>query len=135
MSLTFFSAEVLKFCQLRILNSFVQQRFSLWYKVNRMKFRPLAYLGIKHLWCYLASITFFTKFWIHFWNLFDILMVTYCMHSAIELQWRDNILQQLSANVLFLSWVHKSRKNKFGFELFCQFLLKIQEPIEHSHSP
>ena len=34
--LNFFSAKVLKFCQLRMLNSFIQQRFSPWCRVNVM---------------------------------------------------------------------------------------------------
>ena len=50
-----FSAKVLKFCQLRVVNSFIQQRFSLWCKVNWkenfLKFRPLVYLEpAKLLW-------------------------------------------------------------------------------------
>ena len=49
-SLTFFCSKVLKFCQLHMLNSFIQQCFSPWCKVNGMekfqfvKFRPLVYL-------------------------------------------------------------------------------------------
>ena len=46
--LNFFSAEVLKFSQLLVLNSFIQEQFSPWCKVNWMenflKFRLFTYL-------------------------------------------------------------------------------------------
>ena len=46
--LNIFSANILKFCQLCVLSSFIHQRFSPWYEVKWMekflKFRPLAYL-------------------------------------------------------------------------------------------
>ena len=46
--MNFFSVEVSKFCQLRVLNKFIQQRFSLLSKAywteKFLKFKPLAYL-------------------------------------------------------------------------------------------
>ena len=87
LSFFFFSIEVLKLCQLPILNSFIQQCFSPWCKVNWMKFRPLVYLGpcqtsmielfCKYRWLFLGVHHIcFTEFWMHLWNIFDILMVT-----------------------------------------------------------
>ena len=47
-SVLFTFGDVLKFCPLRVLKSFIQQRFSPWCKVKWLKkflkFRPLAYL-------------------------------------------------------------------------------------------
>ena len=100
--MNFFSAEVSKFCQLRVLNKFIQQRFSFWSKANwtekLLKFKPLAYLdpcekSMMNFFCeYMTPFistktlhrTCFTEFWMRLWNLFDILIVMYCMHFKLN---------------------------------------------------
>ena len=60
--MNFFSAEVSKFCQLRVLNKFIQQRFSFWSKANWtekfLKFKPLAYLDP----CEKSMMNFFCEY-------------------------------------------------------------------------
>ena len=81
----FFFSEILKFCQLHVLNSFIQQRLILWCKANWMekffKFRPLAYLEP----CETSMMELFCENW---WLL---LVVHYFHRNAQSSEWVSEI--------------------------------------------